>query len=134
MGPGAASSAPVHSVCMESMATMPGGLPDSSVARMSSTLVAAPSASGAFCRSTRARRRHRLFAGDIDGVATALGVLAQRLKNERRLADAGVAADQQGRAGHQPAAGDAVELRNAGGPALRRGVFGLEVFQLEAAA
>jgi hypothetical protein len=56
MVPGAASSAPVHKVWMESMATMPGGLPASNVARMSSTQVAAPSINGASARSIRAAR------------------------------------------------------------------------------
>ena len=41
------------------------------------------------------------------------------LDQQRRLADAGIAADQQRRAAHEAAAGDAVELGDAGGQARR---------------
>ena len=73
--------------------------------------------------------RHRLLARDIDGMAAILGILAQRLQDDGGLADARIAADQQRRSRHQPAAGDAVELRDAGGAAFGRGVMRLEVFQ-----
>ena len=120
------------------MATMPGGLPASSVARMSSTLVAAPSITGAsrqvHARGAHAHLRHRLFAGDVDGAAAALRIFAQRLQDQGGFADAGIAADQQRRTRHQAAAGDAVEFGDAGDAARRRRVFGLEVFQRESAA
>ena len=123
---------------MESMATMPGGLPLSSVARMSSTLVAAPSCTGAsdksHARGAHAHLRHRLFAGDVDRVAAALRIGGQRLQDQRGLADARIAADQQRRARHQPAAADAVEFGDAGDAARRRRVFGLQIFQRELAA
>ena len=41
------------------------------------------------------------------------------LDQQRRLADAGIAADQQHRAAHEAAAGDAVEFGNAGGQPRR---------------
>ncbi len=72
-----------------------------------------------------AHLRHRLFAGDIDGVAAILGILAQRLQDDGGFADARVAADQERGTGHQPAAGDAIEFGDAGGAALGRRVFGL---------
>ena len=67
-------------------------------------------------------------------MAAILGVLAQRLQDDGGFADAGIAADQQRRTRHQPAAGDAVEFGDAGGAARRRRVFGLQVFQGELAA
>ena len=61
-------------------------------------------------------------------------IVAQRLQDEGGFADAGIAADQQRRARHQPAAGDAVEFGDAGDAAGRRRVFGLQIFQRESAA
>ena len=58
------------------------------------------------------RRRHRRPAGR-------LGQRAGRLQQQRRLADAGIAADQQRRAAHEAAAGHAVELGDAGADARR---------------
>ena len=61
--------------------------------------------------------RHGLLAGDIDRAMT--GPRHQRgcLRQQRRLADAGIAADQQYRAAHKSAAGDAVEFGHARGQA-----------------
>ena len=64
-------------------------------------------------------------------MAAVLGIFAQRLQDEGGFADARIAADQQGRARHQPAAGDAVEFGDAGEAARRRRVFGFQVFQGE---
>ncbi len=66
--------------------------------------------------------RDGLLAGDIDDRRAAIGERAGDLEQQRRFADAGIAADQQRRAAHEPAAGDAVELGDAGNRA--RGVFG----------
>ena len=58
--------------------------------------------------------RYRLFAGDIDDGSPRLRQRAGSLEQERRLADAGIAADEERRAAHEAAAGDAVELGHAG--------------------
>ena len=63
--------------------------------------------------------RDRLFAGDVDRAVAGAGQQAGRLGQQRRFADAGIAADQQHRAAHKAAAGDAVELGHAGGEARR---------------
>ncbi len=52
----------------------------------------------------------RLLAGDIHHRMAGAGERPGRLKEQRRLADSGIAADQQCRAAHQPAAGHPVEL------------------------
>ena len=85
-------------------------------------------------RGAQAHLRHRLFAGDIDGRAALVRVRRERLKNERRFADARIAADEKRRARHQAAAGDAIEFRRACDAARRRFVFGLQIFQRELAA
>ena len=54
--------------------------------------------------------RDRLFAGDIDDAVAPAGERRGRLRQQRRLADAGIAADQQRRAAHEAAAGGAVEF------------------------
>ena len=64
----------------------------------------------------------RLLAGDIDD-AVALRPARRGLHQQRRLADAGIAADQQRRAAHEAAAGRPVEFGDAGGDA--RGVLDL---------
>ncbi len=58
----------------------------------------------------QAHLRHRLFARDIDDAVAGGRQRRRGLHQQGRLADAGIAADQQHRARHQPAAGDAVEL------------------------
>ncbi len=75
----------------------------------------------------------RLFARDIDaGVFEGQG--GGRLQQQRGFADAGIAADQNGGARDQPAAGDAVELGDAGDQAGRRGGGAFEADQLDLAA
>jgi hypothetical protein len=54
--------------------------------------------------------RHRLLARNIDRAVAGLGERGRNLDQERRFADAGVAAEEQHRAAHEAAAGDAVEL------------------------
>ena len=63
--------------------------------------------------------RHRFFARDIDGAVTAAGEGCRRLKQQRRFADAGIAAKKQNRPAHQAAAGNAIELGDAGGEPRR---------------
>ena len=66
---------------------------------------------------------HRLLAGHIDDLSAAPGEGARGLHEQRRLADAGIAADEDCRAAHDAAAGRAVELGNARGDAGRFLVF-----------
>jgi hypothetical protein len=54
--------------------------------------------------------RDRLFARDVDDAIAFGGQSCRRLHQQRRLADAGIAAHQDGRAAHEAAAGGAVEL------------------------
>ncbi len=61
--------------------------------------------------------RRGLLAGDVERGAPAAGEMAQRHPGERRLADAGGAAEQDERAGDEAAAEHAVELPDAGGQA-----------------
>src|SRR5205823_13560888 len=48
------------------------------------------------------------------------GKRARHLQEQRRLANAGIAAQEQHRAAHESAAGDAIELGNAGSEPRRR--------------
>ncbi len=75
--------------------------------------------------------RDRLLAGDIDGAVAGPRQEACRLRQQCRFADAGIAADEQHRAAHEAAAGDAIKLGHAGGQT--RGVVTLarQAFQLE---
>src|SRR6185436_1559222 len=61
----------------------------------------------------------RLFARDVGAGGVLLGERRRHLQQQGRLADAGVAADQQRRAHHQPAAAHAVEFADAA-PVARR--------------
>ena len=94
-----------------------GGSSSASVARMSSTLVSAASFTGALVSDRRSARMpdlgDRLLAGNIDDRPAGIGERAGDLKQQRRLADAGIAADEQRRAAHEAAAGDPVELGDA---------------------
>ena len=72
--------------------------------------------------------RRALLAGDVEGAAAGALEVAERHRGQRRLADAGRAAEEHEAAGHEAAAEDAVELadaRSAGGrcgrPGRRRG-------------
>ena len=56
----------------------------------------------------------RLLAGDVDDPVPLLRQRAGGLQEQRRLADARVAADEQRRAAHDAAAGHPVELADAG--------------------
>ena len=58
--------------------------------------------------------RHGFFAGNIDGAVLVAREGGRDFEQQRRFADAGIAAEQQHRAAHQPAAGHAVELGDAG--------------------
>ena len=61
--------------------------------------------------------RHRFLAGDIDRAMAGPRHQAGSLRQQRRFADAGIAADQQHRAAHETAAGDAIEFGHPGGQA-----------------
>ena len=75
--------------------------------------------------------RHGFFAGYVNHAMAGAGHQAGGLRQQGRLADAGIAADQQHRAAHKSAAGDAIEFAHAGGQP--RSVLGLagQRFQLE---
>ena len=60
-----------------------------------------------------------LLAGDVDGGRAAGGEGGGGLQQQRRLADAGIAADEDGRGRDEAAAEDAVELGDAGEGARR---------------
>ncbi len=120
--PGAASSPSAHSVWMESITTRSAGLPSASVARMLERLVSQASASGACSQAqplgAQAHLRRGFLAGEIDGAPARRGEGGGHLQQQRRFADAGLAADQQCRARNDAAAGDAVELGEPGRHAL----------------
>ena len=59
--------------------------------------------------------RDRFLAGNIDRAVAGLRQRRRDLDQQRRFADAGIAAEQQHRSAHEAAAGDAVEFGNAGG-------------------
>ncbi len=85
-------------------------------------------------RSRRAGRRaaspaRRLLAGDEQRAALRARDRAQRHQQQRRLADARLAADEDERGGNEPAAEHAVELGDAGRDAL--GLLGLDVDQAQ---
>ena len=68
---------------------------------------------------TQAHLRHRLLAGNVDRPVSDARQQGRRLDQERRLADTGIAADEQHRAAHESAADDAVKLGHAGGKPRR---------------
>ena len=121
--PGADSTASVHMVWIESMTTRRGVLPslerrddvlDRGFGRELDRRLGEAEALGA-----QPHLRDRLLAGDVDHAVAGLRERGGRLDQQRRFADAGIAADQQHRAAHEAAAGDAVELGHAGGKARR---------------
>ena len=63
--------------------------------------------------------RDRLFTRNIDRALLRARQRRRHLDQQRRLADAGVAAEQQHRSAHEAAAGDAVEFGDAGGEPRR---------------
>ena len=62
----------------------------------------------------------RFLAGDIQHPASGAGQRRGGLQQQGGLADAGIAADQDGRSGDQAAAEDAIQLVDAGAGARRR--------------
>ena len=74
---------------------------------------------------------HGLLAGNIDGAVTAARECGRDFEQQRRFADAGIAAEQQHRAAHQAAAGDAIEFGDAGGKPRRFVCLTLERFDRE---
>ena len=76
----------------------------------------------------------RLLAGDIGDPPSCEGCPPGYVEQQGRFADAGVAAEQQGRSRHHPAAADTVELGHTGNDAWRLGCVGLQCLELEAAA
>ncbi len=62
----------------------------------------------------------RLLGADVEHALAVGGSAGRDLEQQRRLADAGLAAEQDGGAGHDAAAEHAVELGDAGRPVRRR--------------
>ena len=108
-------------------------MPSDSVATMSSTEVSAASSTWRVGEAeplgAQPHLRHRLLAGDVDRAMARARERRGDLDQQRRLADAGIAAEQQHRAAHEAAAGDAVELGDAGRQA--RGLVRLAGERLE---
>ncbi len=75
-----------------------------------------------------------LLARDVDGGGAAAGEGGGGLEEEGRLADAGIAADEDRRSRHEAAAERAVELGDAGEGARRLRLRGGEVAEDDAAA
>ena len=92
---------------------------------MSSTQVAEPGAcTGASEKShscsAQAHLRRGFFARDVNRASATLGIFAERLKDQRGFADAGIAADEQRRSwGRWP---PPVTRSNSLTPVTRRGV------------
>ena len=78
--------------------------------------------------------RDGFLAGDIDRALADARERGRDLNEQRRLADAGIAADEQHRAAHEPAAGDAVEFGQSGGKARRFMRFARQRFEREGAS
>ncbi len=76
----------------------------------------------------------RLFARDIDGAVAARRDAGGGLEQQRRFADARIAADQHGGTGHQSAAEHPVELGDAGREARRRGALAAQADEGNGAA
>ena len=116
--PGAASTRCVHMVWIESITRSRGVGPCDSVATISSTAVSAASSTAASAEAepfgAQPHLRHGFLAGNIDGAMAGAGEGGGDLQQQRRFADAGIAAEQQHRAAHQAAAGHAVEFGHAG--------------------
>ncbi len=133
--PGADSTVSVHIVWIESITIRRGTAPSDSVETMSSTEVSDGQLHRSVCKTeplgAQPHLRHGLFAGYVDHAMAGAGHQAGGLRQQRRFADAGIAADQKHRAANKSAAGDAIELRHAGGQA--RSVLRLagQRFQLE---
>jgi hypothetical protein len=76
--------------------------------------------------SAQSHLRDRLLAGNVNGTLTAARVRGRDFKQQRRFADAGIAAQEQHRSAHQPAAGHAVEFGDTGGQPRRFDRLALE--------
>src|SRR5262245_48466263 len=63
--------------------------------------------------------RHRLLARNVNRAVAAAGERGRNLDQQRRLADAGVAAEEEYGAAHESAAGDAIELCQSRGEPWR---------------
>ena len=105
---------------------------------MSSTLVSAASSTGSGAEAeplgAQPHLRDRLLARDVDDALPAPRERRAGLHEQRRLADPGIAADQDHRAAHEAAAGDPVELGEAGGRARRLLGFAGKTFERKDAA
>src|SRR5262249_9202387 len=66
--------------------------------------------------------RHRLLARNVNRAVAAARKRGRNLDQQRRLADAGVAAEQEHGAAHESAAGDAIELCQSRGEPWRLAV------------
>src|SRR5690606_8019798 len=66
-----------------------------------------------------------LLGGDVQAAVARPGQPGQRLEQQRGLADAGLAAEERDRAGHDPALEDAIELAHAAGGRGERGAVHL---------
>jgi hypothetical protein len=75
----------------------------------------------------------RFLAADIDRIAARAGNVRGHLQQQRRLADAGIAAHQDRRARHQPAAQRAVEFGQPAGLAYWHGARLVERLELQPA-
>ena len=104
-------------VWIESITATRGASGRSSEATMSRTDVAATSWTGASARAkplgAQPHLVDRLFAGDVGTGRVLFGQRGRHLQQQGRLADAGIAADQQRGADDQPAAADAIEFADA---------------------
>ena len=121
--PGAASIASAHSVWMESTTIEIGrrsgferrqDMRQARFAGERDRRIRQAEALGA-----QAHLRRRFLAGEIDGAPAGASQRRRELQQQRRFADAGLAADEQRRARHDAAAGDAVQFADAGREARR---------------
>ena len=114
--PGADSTVSVHMVWIESMMASAGRWPCEGGDDVLHVGLEA-SSTGAWPRPRRsalqADLRHRLFAGNVGHPLASLGQGRRGLYEESRLADAGIAAEQDDGAMHEAAAGHPVEFGDA---------------------
>ncbi len=100
------------------MMTRAGRRPSASVAMISSTLVGGGELDRRLRKvealSAQTHLRDGFFARDVEDALAAHRHRGACLREQRRLADAGLAAEQQHRSGDETAAGDAIKFGNAG--------------------
>ena len=115
------------------MTTSCGASPRESVATMSSTLVSAASATEEAARLSRSARSLTCAVasspGDVDDASAGARERRRGLDQERRLADAGIAADEKHGAPDETASRHAVEFGDAGSRAHR--LLGRALHRLE---